>query len=204
MVQCPRCTVEFTLKVKCEGETRAVTSDDLISNQPDKCRVAVPEGTPPILIVKLRKNQELQIKALAQKGIGKEHSKWNPCCTAVFNYEPDVFFGQKAYALMTMQERRDFVESCPKKLPKPDTHDYECVESEEASACMVCLDCLELSQEYKGLCKVKDRPQYFKFSVESNGALKPEEIVQRGIQLLKIKLREVRTKLEEAQKEINM
>ena len=108
------------------------------------------------------------------------------------------------YALMTMQERRDFVESCPKKLPKPDTHDYECVESEEASACMVCLDCLELSQTYPGLCKVKDRPQYFKFSVESNGALKPEEIVQRGIQLLKIKLREVRTKLEEAQKEINM
>ena len=152
----------------------------------------------------MRKGQELKIKCLAQKGIGKEHSKWNPCCTAVFNYEPDVFFGQKAYALMTMQERRDFVESCPKKLPKPDTHDYECVESEEASACMVCLDCLELSQTYPGLCKVKDRPQYFKFSVESNGALKPEEIVQRGIQLLKIKLREVRTHLEEAQEKIDM
>ena len=152
----------------------------------------------------MRKGQELKIKCLAQKGIGKEHSKWNPCCTAVFNYEPEVFFGQKAYGQMTPQQRRDFVESCPKKLPKPDTHDYECVESEEASACMVCLDCLELSQTYPGLCKVKDRPQYFKFSVESNGALKPQEIVQRGIQVLKIKLREVRTHLEEAQEKIDM
>ena len=49
---------------------------------------------------------------------------------------------------------------------------------------MVCLDCLELSQTYVGLCKVEDKPQYFKFSVETNGSLKPEEIVQRGIQVL--------------------
>ena len=48
---------------------------------------------------------------------------------------------------------------------------------------MVCLDCLELSQTYVGLCKVEDKPQYFKFSVETNGLLKPEEIVQRGIQV---------------------
>jgi len=212
MVQCPRCTVEFNLHVKCEDETRSVTSADLKSNQPDKCAVAhMPvasagegEKHQDILIVKLRKGQELKIKALAQKGIGKEHSKWNPCCTAVFAYEPDVTFGHKAYALMTAQERRDFVESCPKKLPKPESYPYDRVESEEASACMVCLDCLELSQSYPGLCKVKDRPQHFKFTVESNGALKPEDIVQRGIQVLKRKLNQVRLHLTEAQTDLDM
>ena len=152
----------------------------------------------------MRKGQELKIKCLAQKGIGKEHSKWNPCCTAVFNYEPEVFFGQKAYGQMTPQQRRDFVESCPKKLPKPDTHDYECVESEEASACMVCLDCLENASAYPGLCKVTDKPQYFKFSVESNGSLPPEQIVQRGIQVLKRKLQDVRSHLESAQSVLDM
>ena len=62
MVQCPRCTVEFTLQVKCEEETRSVTSADLKSNQPDKCTVATAPGED-ILIVKLRKGQELKIKS---------------------------------------------------------------------------------------------------------------------------------------------
>ena len=77
---------------------------DLKSNQPDKCTVATAPGED-ILIVKLRKGQELKIKALAQKGIGKEHAKWGPCCTAVFTYEPDVTFGHKAYTAMSAQAR---------------------------------------------------------------------------------------------------
>ena len=106
-----------------------------------------------------------------------------------------------------VQERRDFVESCPKKLPKPydpAERPYDSVESEEASACMVCLDCLELSQTYAGLCKVRDKPQMFKFSVETNGSLKPEEIVHRGIQVLKRKLQDIRLHLTQAQSGIDM
>ena len=116
MVQCPRCTVEFTLHVKCEDETRSVTSADLKSNQPDKCTVATAAGED-ILIVKLRKGQELKIKALAQKGIGKEHAKWGPCCTAVFTYEPEVTFGHKAYAAMSAQARAPLTMALPTRAP---------------------------------------------------------------------------------------
>lgn len=192
---CPRCTVEFDLEVKCrEEETQYVTTRYLKSQFSNRCAVAVADDDD-ILIVKMRKGQALKLKALAQKGIGKEHAKWGPCCTAVFAYEPEVELNHRVYAAMSADERADFVDACPKKLNKPyqpDDRPYESVETDDASACMVCLDCLERAKDFPGLAKVRDKPQFFKFTVESTGALKPEQIVLRAIEVLKTKLEDIR------------
>jgi len=116
-----------------------------------------------------------------------------------------LIFSEKVYATMSAARRRDFVDACPKKVARPhEPRDYlvadganeeSCVRTDEASACMVCLDCLEQAKEFPGLAKVGERERHFRFTVESTGALKPEEIVERAVEVLKKKLRDVQANL---------
>ena len=71
---------------------------------------------PPILLVKMRRNQELKLRAIARKGIGKDHAKWMPVATCSFQYMPDIRINQSEMDKLTPAEKQAFVESSPTRV----------------------------------------------------------------------------------------
>ena len=107
---CDMCSVEFSLDCSYEELSKRpeyanlvsipVTSKELInisnereaapahfSNEDDANKSLTNNG---IVIVKLGPGQKLKFKAIAKKGIGKEHAKWIPTSTVALKFDPIV------------------------------------------------------------------------------------------------------------------
>lgn len=66
--------------------------------------------------MKLRRGQELKLRAIARKGIGKDHAKWSPAATVTFMYEPDIYINEEIMEKLTLDQKRSIVESSPTKV----------------------------------------------------------------------------------------
>jgi DNA-directed RNA polymerase II subunit RPB3 len=203
--RCDYCSIEFHLNVKCTSEqTLDVTSHDLQSSDPDVVpvdsagRQADVNGFDPpenrgILIVKLRKGQELKLRAIARKGIGKDHAKWSPAATVTFQYEPDIHINEALMESLSLDEKQEWVESSPTKVfeldpisqqvvvvdPEAYTYDEEVIKKAEAMG-------------KPGLVEIYSKEDSFIFTVESTGAIKASQMFINAIEILKSKLDAVR------------
>eukprot|EP00854_Cymbomonas_tetramitiformis_P011393 gene11393-13465_t len=181
--------VEFTLDVTCTSDsTMDVTSDFLIPDPkyPDIVPVKYNpvadqiggESQEGILIVKLRKNQQLKIKAIARKGIGKDHAKWNPTATAVYQFQPEIILHQAVLETLSLEQKEEWVNSWPTKAVKLNPVTQQ-VEVDNAELYQYDCECIAKAEAMgkPGLCTINQKTDTFIFTVESTGVLPPQQIV---------------------------
>jgi len=211
---CPECQVKFTLKALCSqpGETMKVTAEML---QKQRKEIPVKVTTPQILLAHLRclskgirdrpvkSTQEINLTAIAKKGIGKEHAKWSPVVCAVPTPIAVITLnGQRLKEVQRQKEEKDdptapsykeflqdFCKVCPRQVLKRDEFN-DTVIIENASACIFCDECVQFGRDNKkpDLISVTSQPDVYRFLLETNGALSAKDTVIQAIDIIQGKL----------------
>jgi len=198
---CDKCAVQFGLSVRnVSDEIRVVTSADLVieslpgsARDVDVAPVTLPdqagESERPITIVKLGKNQELRLKAIAKKGLGKEHAKWNPCAGVAMQTEADIRINQAQMDTLAEIKKQQFVDSCPTKVYAYDSANRQ-VLVDDPLRCMYCMECTVKAEALgvPDLVEIQQVEDKFFFTVETSGALAPQEIVLTALAQLREKI----------------
>lgn len=203
---CPKCAVEFSIDVTCDAARIEVTSKDLINRtDTNKLGRVEPIHTDPqgggrpdgIVIVKLAKGQALKLRAIARRGVGKQHAKFSPVCGCTFQPEPRVRLNRMRLDEMDDDNKRALADSCPRKVFAFDEKKGR-LEVVEQAACIFCDECVIAAEKMgiNDLVDVSTVPERFIFTVESTGAMEPHQIVQRAISRIQAKLAECGRELE--------
>ncbi|KAK9822850.1 hypothetical protein WJX81_003391 [Elliptochloris bilobata] len=200
--------VELSLSVRCMSEgTLDVTSNDFLLDplHPEVHPIGyVPPGQPVdrsrvepgILIVKMRRGQELALRAVARKGIGRDHAKWSPVATAVFQYMPGVMINRALMDTLTEAQKKDLCASDPSHMLEYNDVTQQ-VEVHNVEAYHYDGECLAKAVEMKkeGVLVIKQLQDKFIFRVEGTGVLPAQDVVATAMDVLIAKLRNLQEAL---------
>ncbi len=134
-----------------------------------------------ILLNKLRPGHELDIKMYAYKGVGKDHAKFSPVATAFYRLLPEIklnrpVLGEEAERLQQCFSPGVITLRGPKK-------EAEVVDARYDS-CSRNVYRHEDLRDSVTLTKVRD---HFIFTIESTGAMAPEDLFIQAIDILENK-----------------
>lgn len=207
---CPYCTTEFKLDVRnTEDCVLNVTHFDLEEtnrferdNWPEHKRVVpIPKRNTQldqetdtrengIILCKLKKDQAVKMTCSARKGVPKYHGKFNPTATTVYRYQPVIKLDREVIDGLALEEKVDFVQSCPRKVFSLDIEDH--VQIDKLDECIFCDECCVKARELgkRDMVKVSFKPDTFHFIVEGvtpDGPRTAVDIVRGALRILDYK-----------------
>lgn len=152
-------------------------------------------------IVKLQSNQEIDLECVAKKGTGKIHQKWSPCASVAMRFEPIIEIDKNKMSTLSTSLKKEFEQVCPSNVYKYQNKTGQ-LDIENPQDCTFCDECIKKANENEmpDLIKISTKKEKFIFIVESNGPLKPDEIVDSALNTLNWKL----DTIEEGLKNIKM
>uniref|UniRef100_A0A060TFM9 DNA-directed RNA polymerase II subunit RPB3 n=1 Tax=Blastobotrys adeninivorans TaxID=409370 RepID=A0A060TFM9_BLAAD len=177
---CDQCSVELTLEARSTSDaTMDVYTRDFVVTRGAAVDPALghPVFSDPekkgVLLLKLRKHQEIKVKCIAKKGISKEHAKWSPVSAIGFEYDPwnklkhtELWYEEDPEKEWPRSRNADWEE--PPKDGEP--FDFNAV------------------------------PDKFYMDLETVGQIRPRDVVLKGVSTLQQKLAEIIMALESEEK----
>jgi DNA-directed RNA polymerase subunit D len=184
---CSLCQVSLTCEVtNTSNKSLVISSGDLKSNDPDVIPV-----NPEIPILKIDKNAKVIIEAYAILGTGKDHAKFSAVSNCAFRYYPDIEFDESI--ITDKEEQENIVNLCPEKLYELSNKKLK-LKEDYWKTCTLCKACEENSE---GKIKVSWKEDTYIFSIESDGVLPFNELMQKTFEIFLNKIDEFAKKLEE-------
>jgi DNA-directed RNA polymerase subunit D len=175
---CPKCRAVLTMDVEAKDENVTVYSGDLVSEE-----TSVAPASPRIPLAKLAPGQAIKFEAYAQLGQGKVHAKWSPASMCVYQNVALVPGKDKA-------SMKECVDACGPTSAALEGDRLKVIDIQGFESCKTCKELVSHKEIMDNL-----KPDEFLFTVESNGALTPERIVQEAVKILKRKLGSLYKKL---------
>jgi len=178
---------------KCDGEGCALCQvvfaaekngpGDLISKDLKSSNKMVTPTDPNFPVVQLLKPHKVRFEAIAEMGVGKDHSKWQ-AANASYQYWPEVKIEGKPSAA----DLSKCIKVCPKdvlvlKGSKLSIND--------PAKCDLCMKCAEVCENVK----IEGDQTKFIFFIETVSGLDPSYIVEKAAEILGEKAEEFKKKV---------
>ncbi|MBD3195488.1 MAG: DNA-directed RNA polymerase subunit D [Candidatus Lokiarchaeota archaeon] len=190
---CPNCQCSLTCEIMNDTKnTMVIYSGDLKTNDPNIVPV-----NPNIPIVKIDSNSSLIFEAYATLGRGRTHIKWQPVSNAFFRYLPQIEFDDSK--CKNCPDKCIVSRMCPENLydfsngKKPElVEDYW-------KKCTLCRSCEENCPE--DAVKVDWNEKSYIFSIESDGVLPFDMLIEKTFEIFLGKIDEFQSDLEQIEVE---